>query len=847
MRLSQIFSRLSLSVSVIAISASLPAITPAQAQQTAQAQGLALEEIIVTARKVEENLMTVPIAITAFSEKDIQSIGIKQLNDVMLMTPSFNFVNQQGGSGRNDRSSNALVFRGLFLSNNVGLGAGGQLFIDGAPVIGAQPPSIIDVERIEVLKGPQSAYFGRSTFVGAINFVTREPGNEFKGKVNAEASSFGSHDGSVSFEGPIVEDKLSARISGRHFVKGGAFTNAANPNEKLGRQTTGSVSGSFVFRPADNFKIKSYVNWFEDNDGGPAQGALKQSEFTGRANADGSCTPFATRAPGVASPGVTANSRASLGYFCGTLPKVDAKLLKLISADYDLSNSTTKNNIFNPNPNWLIFDTQFNDHGGIKRHAFQADVRMDYDNSSDYSFSSLTAYHRERTQTLIDLNYRDGHDRVNPLYSNATASTRVPWMQFLLLSQNKSRDYSQELRLISPKNEPFRFTLGGNYLNAYSPGGTVYGQTTAGPLFTAAITQQNVKTPAVFGAAYYDIMQELTVSAEARYQWDKITTTPKVGVTGNPVTGTAANPLKNTFKSFSPRISVDYKYAEGSTAYALFSRGYRPGGFNAGLVTANQATLDALRAVVPNAAVSFLQEKLDNYEVGIKSTWLDGRARTTLTLYKGTWSNGQVANSVPVTIPGPTPGTTVANLIGLTVNNGKAALKGIEFEGQFQATEELKLSATAGMNDTEIKTFGLGAGNCSDCNFVYGNFSGAIGRSLPTAPKYTWTASAEYNDNLTANFDWFSRVDYQHRGSNFTDLSGVAKVGSSDNVNLRIGIRNDNVSVEAFVTNLTQNRVMKSALLGIDVFTFLVPPNKNEIRFSPADPRALGIRASYNF
>ena len=120
MRLSQIFSRLSLSVSVIAISASLPAITPAQAQQTAQAQGLALEEIIVTARKVEENLMTVPIAITAFSEKDIQSIGIKQLNDVMLMTPSFNFVNQQGGSGRNDRSSNALVVGGLFLSHNVG-------------------------------------------------------------------------------------------------------------------------------------------------------------------------------------------------------------------------------------------------------------------------------------------------------------------------------------------------------------------------------------------------------------------------------------------------------------------------------------------------------------------------------------------------------------------------------------------------------------------------------------------------------------------------------------------------------------------------------------------------------
>lgn len=848
MRLSRRLTTLSTSVSALAIAMTLPVVSPALAQQQAQAQSFGLEEIVVTARKVEENLMTVPVAVTAFSERDIQAIGIKQLNDVMLMTPSFNFVNQQGGSGRNDRSQNALVFRGLFLANNVGLNGGGQLFIDGAPVIGAQPPSIIDVERIEVLKGPQSAYFGRSTFVGAINYIIREPGNEFKGKVNVEASSFSSHDAGVSIEGPIVEDKLAARISGRHFVRGGQYVNAGNPSaEKLGRQKTGSVSGSFVFTPTDELKVKGYANWFEDNDGPPAQGALKFTEFNGRANADGSCTPFSTLAPGVASGTVLANSRASHGYYCGTLPKVTKAIKNIISGDYDLSSNTTKNTLFNPNPNWLVFDPQFKTDGGIKRHAFQADVRVDYDHSSGYSFSSLSAYHREKQQTLIDLNYRDGHNRVNPNFTPALAATRLPWMQFLLMSQNKTRDWSQELRITSPQDQPFRFTVGGNYLDAHSPGGTVFGQTTNGPLFTAAITQGDVSTPAIFGAAYYDFTPELTLSLEARYQWDKITTTPKIGITGNPVVGAAANPLEDTFKSFSPRVSLDYKYAENSTIYATFSRGYRPGGFNAGLVTANAATLAALVAVVPNAGVSFEQEKLDNYELGIKSSFLDGRARTTFTVYYDEWLNGQVQNSVPVTIPGPTPGTTVANLIGLTVNNGKAILKGLEFEGQFQVTEQLKLSATAGINDTEIKTYGLGAGNCSDCNNIYGSFGGAIGNRLPTTPKYTWTASAEYTDELTANFDWYSRVDYQHQGSKFTDFSNVAKVGSSDNVNARLGIRNETMSLEAFVTNLTQNKVMTSALLGVDVFTFLVPPNKNEIRFSPPIPRTVGIRASYNF
>ena len=200
----------------------------------AMAQSLVLEEIVVTARKIEENLMEVQLAITAFSAQDIESRNMKDLNDISSFTPSFNFANQQGGSGRNDRSTNSLTFRGLFLGNNIGLSAGGQLFIDGAPVIGAQTPSISDVERIEVLKGPQSAYFGRSTFAGAINFVTRDPGDEFAGRINAEYSEFGSHDLALSLEGPIVEDKLAIRVGARSVHEGGYYKNFVDPTQDFG-------------------------------------------------------------------------------------------------------------------------------------------------------------------------------------------------------------------------------------------------------------------------------------------------------------------------------------------------------------------------------------------------------------------------------------------------------------------------------------------------------------------------------------------------------------------------------------------------------------------------------------
>jgi iron complex outermembrane receptor protein len=820
----------------------------AYAQQQAQAQGLALEEITVTARKVEENLMTVPLAITAFSEKDIENRGFKQLNDIANSTPSFRFENQQGGSGRNDRSTNALVFRGLFLGNNVGLSAGGQMFIDGAPIIGAQPPTITDVARIEVLKGPQSAYFGRSTFVGAINFIMKEPANEFKGRIMAEYSRFGGNEQVLSLEGPIVEDKLAVRVSGRHWHEGGAYKNFADPNQTLGDRTTNSVSGAIVFTPTDNLKVKSYINYFENKDGAPAQAALKQDQFNGVANVNGSCGPL-TNLPTAASP----TYRAASGYYCGTLPSVSELPARIISGDYTIT-PLLRNTLFNPNPNWIIFDPTFIEGNAHRRQAFQADLRIDYDWESGYSLAALTAYHRDKSSNLIDLNYRDGHDRANPLYVSATATpTRVPWWNSLLISQNRLRDFSQEIRFTSPQQERFRWTLGGNYLTAYSPGGPVYGNLIAGPFFTSAITQQRAKTPAVFGALYFDITEDLTVSGEGRYQWDKISQKPIIGTTGNPVTGVAAQELKETFTSFSPRISIDYKYAQDSTAYALFSRGFRPGGFNAGLVTSTPETLAALRVAVPNAGLSYEEEKVDNYEVGLKSTWLDGRARTTIAAYYMEWLNGQVQQSIPVSVGG------TANLIPLTINTGLAKLKGVEFEGQIQATEQLVLSGTFGLNDSKVKSLGLNnTPNCADCSFIFGTPAGAIDNQLPTVPKYTWTLSGEYTDELTSDFDWYGRADYQHTGKKFTDFTNIANTSAIDNLNLRFGIRNDSFTLETFVTNVFDNDQLSHGLLGIDVFTFLFPPvpagsppgsslNKNEIRVSLPRPRVFGVRASYDF
>ena len=808
-------------------------IAVATVAQTSSAQELALEEIVVTARKVEENLMEVPLAITAFSAEELESIDMAQLTDIQLYTPSFSFTNQQGGSGRNDRSSNALVFRGLYLNINVGINAGGLLFIDGAPVVGGYSPSIVDTERVEILKGPQSAYFGRSTFVGALNFIMKEPGNEFGGRISADFASFGSNEQHVMVEGPIIEDKLSVRVSGRRWIQGGYIDNFADPSDELGERTTNSISTSIVFTPTESLKAKLFVNFFVDEDWAATQFSLKQEAFNGRGNIDGSCDPLS--AP--LRPGVQAGSRAAFGYVCGELPSMGELDPATFSADTVIDPILEKT-LFDPNPNWLVFDPDFHREPGLKREAFQTNLRIDFEHSSGYSFTSLTAFHTDKNQNVIDLNYRDGRSRPNPfapLFIGVLGRTDIrPDWNTTLAIQAKQEDYSQEFRVTSPQDKRFRWVAGFNYFDAYSPGQTVYGNLIVGPFFTAAIVEREVETPAVFGAAYFDITPKLTLSAEARYQWDKISENTLIGVNQLPPESPVV--FSATFNSFAPRISLDYKYAENSTVYVLYSRGFRPGRFNAVLASASQPVLDALRAVAPTAGLNILEEKLDNYEMGWKATWLGGRARTTLALYYDEWLNGQVGNSIPVVAEG------VANLINIVLNNGTAELRGIEFEGQFQATENLTLAATYGLNDTEVKSF-----VCGDCNLVYGSFEGVVGNELPSAPRVTWNVSGQYEDNLMGDWDWYGRVDWAHQGSRYTDFSNIARTSPYDNVNIRIGIRSPGLSVEAFVQNALDHDEFIQGGLGVDLFTFIRGPNKNEVRVSAPIPRTFGIRLAYNF
>ena len=232
-------------LALVAVALALGHVPPmAQAQSGDSASGL--EEIVVTARKRAESVLEVPVSITALSSQDIAESDIDNVRDLVAFAPGLNFQVQvgNGGAGRNGGS---IIFRGMSPVQGTAREQSGSVFVDGIFVSsGVQSVDTTDVERIEVLRGPQNAYFGRSTFGGAINFVTRTPGDTVKGGVTVGAGQRDGYELRGQIEGPLVDGKLSARLSAATFQR--AWQYRASDGGKLGAEKTESATLTLFWR-----------------------------------------------------------------------------------------------------------------------------------------------------------------------------------------------------------------------------------------------------------------------------------------------------------------------------------------------------------------------------------------------------------------------------------------------------------------------------------------------------------------------------------------------------------------------------------------------------------------------
>ena len=780
-----------LSLTIAMVSFALPA------NIYAQDGALVLEEIIVTSRKREETLMEVPVTVTAFGSKEIEEMALDELPDFVNFTPGFHYSEHSVGKG--GRFNRRLLFRGMNPRTDRQTRQGATVFIDGAPILGSEIGSTDNYERIEIIKGPQSAYFGRSTFSGAINAVTKTPGDEWKSRISVEAGKFGTTDISGQIEGPI-SDTLSMRLSARNYDTDGEFDNASDPGTTLGAESTTDVSLSLFAQPSDKLSVKVRLHSWVDDDGPSVGVFVANPEHPGLFN----CSPGGSTAGGGGK------------WLCGDVPYLGSSLVgmdtiitpTLQSKYFSSAMIDSYDRVFQPKHSM-----------GLERHAQEASLVIDYEMDNGMTLSVRTAAHKNEYSSFEDFDRRVTAGKLgNYLGFMASADTYS-------MSMTQNKDSSSEIRLTSAADSQINWMVGASYtsIEARLVGYSVLWGGTPNP--NQSISTFDPETRAIFASVGYDISDTLSLSVEARKQEDKV------------IEGTVGSePLQNTFSSTTPRVILDYKPREGTTFYAIYAEGVNPGQFNAGLLNRTQAELDQITSQ-GGGGISVDEEEITNIEFGVKTRFWDDRAQITAAVYFSDWENA-IAPEILSIVNAAGDGENIQ----VNSNGGQADLSGLEVEGTYLVSDNWTIDMTYSLNKSEINDF-----ESPDAAHLFGSRTiDGMGNSFSRYPEKSSTLSAIYADTLESGNDWFARGDFIRQGKTWMTNANVTSTPAYSIFNLRAGVESDSWRVEVYANNLFDKEGYSNLQFFPDL-SGLSGPFTRGFMAGMIQQRSYGIRTTFDF
>ena len=827
----------------------------AAAEATAEAAGAEdVGEITVTARRRNESIVDVPLAITVIGAEQIDRLGLQSTRDIANFVPGLEFSDFTQGNSRNDRGGNrTIMFRGLNLANNGGSTTqAASMFLDGAAVIGNEIPGGLDIGAVEVLRGPQNVYFGRATMTGAIAYRTKPIPDSFGVETNLQLAERKTFRVEASIAGPVIDDVLGARLTGLYETNDGFVTNAYDPTgPKLGSRSRRSISGTVEFTPGSALEIKGYANYFADEDGPSATvNIFPDAQYAGTATVPGALVSLGTvtnclKGVNATLNGVTTLARATI---CGKVPSVSRAVA------YSRTDIPTEisNVLFGLTP--FIKDEGFKRQAGMQRHAFNSHAVVNFQASDYLKLQSITGYHVNTVIQMID-------GAQQPIKTTSAFS-----VLFFGLT-NKFKDFSQEFRISSDPERAFSWTAGVNYVNARvlnqafnstatniqptvaipNPGQTFNG---AGGAFN--VGDNRAKTYGGFAGAYYKMLDDkLTLSAEARYQIDK-----RFAQTLTPATLaviTTSGIFKKDFKAFYPRVSADYDVGDGRKVYASFAKGGRPGGFNNGLLSfldpnnSRYATCGCFAAAVAQinslfgvTSTDYKQEGLTIGELGFKGYLADGKGYFDINSYYGILKNQQVTQAQ--VISALTPPTTLS----IITNTGKSEIYGIEFTGNYKFTPEIALDTTFGWNHTRRKSY-IDNSPGTIAQFGISDFSG---KKLHLVPLITGSAVLSYEQSTSDEWSPFANTALVYRGKQYADIANYSYIPGRATVDLRIGAKTGEFRLEAFATNLFNNKTYPAGNIAAEFGINQVGGTRSQYSGffgAYADPQTFGLRASARF
>lgn len=768
--------------SLMALGISL-ATTPALAQETAtqdnaanDSEEAAFDEnvIIVTAQLREEDLQDVPIAITALTGENLAAARIEDSQDLQFNAPNvilsanrnltIRGVGSQSFGGSNDTNIGVLI-NGVFLQAGSTFG------------------EFFDLERIEVLRGPQGTLFGRNTTGGLINIVTKKPDDFFGGYAQLQLESF---DG-VRAEGAVnipIMNGLSQRFAAHVLKRDGYTVNLADDSRIDGRDQY-TLRSSTRFEPTDTLTADLVLTYFRED--------------SNRANAVKSlCTPDPTF---VCSPDSVTND------FPAFLP-----------IDFGLLSTAVRTGSFSENPADLR-EVRIDIEPEQDIEDFLATLEINLELGA-LTLTSVTGYRDGNNESYRDF---DQGTRPNaftpgtyatafgPLTINDDGNGNGVLTYFLRAGETVTttdyrtaqeafgtrEQFSQELRIGSDFDGPFNFILGGYYLWAdfsgevttYLPVNRTFGFTASGKTDDA-----DVRSKAVFGEVYYDIMPTVNVIGGLRYTKDKksITTASGFIALGAPFMGEAS------FDDVTGRASISWQPTPDNNVYLTYSKGFKSGGFNPG-----------------NAAVpTFNSETIDSFELGTKNVFWDDRLTVNAAIFRYNYSDLIVGNIV---------GTLATN-----VNIPSSRVQGFELEAVAEPAPGLRLEGSLGLLDTEIRS----QFDSSDPSRG-GTFFDIQGNDLPNAPARTLKLAGEYTFSGGDNWTIRPRVDFYSQTGFFSREFNVPadRVSGWEQLDLSVqfALEDRDWSLTAFVKNVTNNDditflEVNSELVGSFRSAFLIDP-----------------------
>jgi iron complex outermembrane receptor protein len=854
------------------------------APTTAQQNDTFLEEIIVTARKKSESLQDIPLSVSAFTSVQIERRDFRGLGDIAQATSGLEYEDF-ATSGM----SAAPVIRGMGQTFTTSRVQNTGVFMDGIYLQRQSMlnPGLTDVARIEVLKGPQNAQYGRNAFSGAINYITKKPTHEFSGDIGVTVGDGERRDIKGSVGGPIIADTLYGRLSvgqsefDGHTDNDHPFANdgpsgSRSTNDLLGGWDDKAYALGLEWTPTESLSLGLQYNHTESVRESQGFYYVDGARYILDSNEIGGAPDFAFAGPTGTNCLDTTTESGRWPFpivgnhaYCGEIP-YDPPVLDDPRLEEAGFGDTRDKIVVDPRSNAMDSESDI--------FQFTLDWEMSESTSLSYQYGkidheaggfgtipgrssligSIIGYAPVEELDVPPYLIQTGIPGFNGAFENVATFNANPVEALEAESHELRLNWSGESLAIRlgayySKNEDedggiFYFTppcdnaetcgiapdkqpnsLDGKYISVKpDPQDPTVNIGIDHPFSGASGLYGNNsfyedKVSAVFGDVEWNITEALNLTVEARYTREEKSFEQVSATFGVPIPPGVATTDKKTFDFFTPRVTLDWAFANDSMVYLLYAEGVKTGGFNAvdPRLNPEQGTFD--------------EEENTTYEIGTKNQFFEGKLTFNAALYYIDWKavqGSEAANS---------PDAWSTDVVG---NIGDAEVSGFEIDGAWIIANGFYADYALALTNPEYKdaiyqSSKAGEDSSWGCNDVECRSDGNVkGSQVERTSKNQASIGLNFDGDLGGEWAWAARVDFNYRSKMYATPLNLAHNGSRTVSNANLNFNNGNLDITLWGKNIFDEEYVANSF---------VLPSFNRYIVSLGAARTLGLTLQYGW